>query len=106
MELEQIAGIGKARKQSFEENDIFSCEDLLNYFPYKYYDFSKTEPFENDGRVKLILATVVENAKIIKAKTGLSMVVCKMVDEVGHKFNAVWFNQTYVKSNLFLGEEL
>ena len=40
MELEQISGIGKARKQSFEENDIFSCEDLLEYFPYKYYNFS------------------------------------------------------------------
>ena len=41
MELEQISGIGKARKKSFEENGIFSCEDLINYFPYKYYDFNK-----------------------------------------------------------------
>ena len=47
MELESISGIGKARKQSFEENGIFSAEDLISYFPYKYYDFSKFPFAEN-----------------------------------------------------------
>ena len=61
MDLEQITGIGKSRKQSFEENGIFSCEDLISYFPYKYYDFSKTSPYSDDGKVKLIKATVYEN---------------------------------------------
>ena len=40
MELTSLKGIGEARKKSFEANDIFSVEDLVNYFPYKYYDFS------------------------------------------------------------------
>lgn len=106
MELTDIKGIGESRKKSFEENGIFSCDDLINYFPYKYYDFSKTLPFAEDGIVKLIKATVVDTAKIVKVRGGLSFVICKMNDELGHAFNAMWFNQTFIKSQLYLGQEL
>ena len=106
MELTAIKGIGESRKKSFEENGIFSCEDLINYFPYKYYDFSKTEPFADDGNVRLIKATATESPKIVKIRTSLSFVTCKMIDEVGHSFNAVWYNQTYVKTQIYLGAEL
>lgn len=103
MELTAIKGIGESRKKSFEENGIFSCEDLVNYFPYKYYDFTKTEPFADDGKVRLIKATAIESPKIVKAKGNLSFVICKMNDESGHTFQAVWFNQTFIRSQLYLG---
>lgn len=103
MELTSLKGIGDSRAKSFEENDIFSCEDLINYFPYKYYDFSKTEPFAEDGKARLIKATVTENAKVVKVRTNFSFVSCKMIDEIGHTFTAMWFNQPYVKSQLYLG---
>ena len=106
MELTSIKGIGEARKQSFAENDIFSCEDLINYFPYKYYDFSKTEPYADDGKVRLIKATATDSPKIVKIRAGLSFVTCNMIDEIGHAFNAVWYNQTYIKSQVYLGAEL
>ena len=103
MELTKLKGIGKKREESFFENDIFSCEDLTNYFPYKYYDFSKTEPYADDGNVRLIKATAIDSPKLVRARKNLSFVSCKMNDEVGHTFNAVWFNQTYIKSVLYLG---
>lgn len=106
MELTKLAGIGKRRESELKSSGIFSAEDLLNTFPYKYYDFSKTEPFCDDGKVRLIFATVIENPKIVAAKRNLTFITCKMTDEVGHKFSAMWFNQTYVKSQLFLGEQL
>ena len=105
MELTLLKGIGEARRKSFEENGIFSCEDLVNYFPYKYYDFSKTKPYADDGNVKLIKATAIEQPKVIRAKA-ISFVTCKMNDEVGHTFTATWFNQTYVSSAIYLGQEV
>ncbi len=105
MELTSLKGIGESRKKSFEENGIFSCEDLINYFPYKYYDFSKTEPFADDGNIRLIKATAIESPKVIRAKV-ISFVTCKMNDEVGHTFTATWFNQTYVSQAIYLGQEL
>ena len=105
MELTSIKGIGEARKKSFEENGIFSCEDLINYFPYKYYDFTKTEPFADDGNVRLIKATAIEAPKTIRARA-ITFVTCKMNDEVGHTFTATWFNQTYVSQVIYLGQEV
>lgn len=106
MELTDISGIGAVRKKYFEEMGISTPLDLLNYFPYKYYDFSKTEPYSDDGKVRLIKAQAIEPAKIVRTKTKLSFVSCKMIDEVGHTFSAIWFNQPYMKSQLFLGAEL
>lgn len=106
MELTDISGIGKTRKQSFEENGIISVFDLINFFPYKYYDFSKTEPYADDGVVRLIRATAIDNAKIVNIRGNLKLVMCKMNDEVGHTFTAVWYNQVYIKSQLYLGAEL
>lgn len=106
MELTEIKGIGEARKKSFEESGIFSPEDLVNYFPYKYYDFTKTEPFRDDGNIRIIKATVIENPKIVKIRKALSFVSAKMTDEVGQSFTAVWYNQTYVKAQIYLGAEL
>ncbi len=106
MELTDIKGIGASRAQSLCDSGIFSCADLINYFPYKYYDFSKTEPFACDGKVRLISATVSAPAKLVKTKTALSFVSCQMIDEIGHEFSAVWFNQPYVKPQLYLGARL
>lgn len=106
MELKDISGIGEVRRKALEDSGIFSTDDLINYFPYKYYDFTKTEPFADDGNVRLIFAQVVENPKLVKTKTHLTMVTCKMMDEVGHNFTAVWYNQIYIKATLFLGQEI
>lgn len=104
MDLMEITGIGKTRKASFENNGIFSCEDLINYLPFKYYDFSKTSAFADDGIVKLIKATVCVDAKIIKVRGNLSFVSCKMTDEFSNKFTAIWFNQVFMKPVLKVGE--
>lgn len=106
MELKDISGIGEVRRKSLENNGIFTTDDLINYFPYKYYDFTKSEPFSNDGNIRLILSQVAENPKLIKTRTNLVMVTCKMIDESGNYFTAVWYNQTYIKSNLFIGMEI
>ncbi len=106
MELTKLSGIGESRKKAFEELGIFSQEDLLNFLPYKYYDFSKTEPFADDGKVRLIKAQATEVPKIVSIKKNFSFVSCKMTDETGHIFTAVWYNQTYIKAQIFLGVEL
>ncbi len=102
MDLGDIKGIGTARKAALQKAEIFSAEDLVNYFPYKYYDFSKTEGFSDDGKVRLILATANENVKVFRSKK-ITISSCKMEDEFGKSFTAVWFNQTYIKSIIFLG---
>ena len=68
MNLIDIDNIGKIREKYFNDLGIFTPEDLVNYIPYKYYDFSKTEPFNDDGKVRLIKCMAIENAKIVKTR--------------------------------------
>ncbi len=106
MDLLELKGVGETRKMSFEENDIFSVENLVDYFPYKYYDFTKTEPYADDGNVRLIKATATETPKIVHARGNLSFVTIKMIDEIGHSFTAIWYNQIYIKSQIYIGKEV
>lgn len=106
MELSEITGIGKVREKALADAGILSASDLICYFPYKYYDFSKTEPFAEDGKVRLCKGMVIEVPKLVKIRKNFSFVSVKVQDEVGHKFTAIWYNQTYIKSQLYLGQEL
>lgn len=106
MELSKIKGIGKKREATLNDSGIFCVEDLADYFPYKYYDFTKTRPFAEDGIAKLIRAIAVESPKLIRAKGNLTFVSVKMQDEVGHQFTAMWFNQIYIKTQIYLGKEV
>lgn len=106
MDLLELKGVGETRKMSFKENDIFSVENLVDYFPYKYYDFTKTEPYADDGNVRLIKATATETPKIVHARGNLSFVTIKMIDEIGHSFTAIWYNQIYIKSQIYIGKEV
>lgn len=105
MELEEIKGIGKSRKKALEDMGIFSCTDLINYLPYKFYDFSKTEPFADDGNIKVIKSKPKEPAKLVRAKNNLCFVTCKMTDEAGQTFTAIWYNQSYIKNVISMEEE-
>ena len=106
MDLLELKGVGETRKMSFAQNDIFSVENLVDYFPYKYYDFTKTEPYADDGNVRLIKATATETPKIVHARGNLSFVTVKMIDEIGYSFTAIWYNQIYIKSQIYIGKEV
>ncbi len=104
MELNQLKGLGKVKLQQLYDAGIFSCEDLLNYFPKKYYDFKNYACFNDDNFNKVILCIVIEQPKVVKFK-GISYVSVKVRDSAGTIFSAVWYNQLYIRNVLILGEK-
>ena len=106
MELKDINGIGVARLRSFNEAGIFSCEDLLNHFPKKYYDFNSTEAFCDDGAYRMLKVKLNGDAKVVRARGNLNFVSAAATDNAGNKITLVWFNQTFLKATLHAGDEL
>lgn len=104
MELSQLKGVGKIKLQQLNDAGIFSCEDLINYFPQKYYDFKNYACYNDDDFSKIILCIVIEEPKVVKFK-GINYVSVKVRDSSGTIFNAVWYNQLYIKSTLIVGEK-
>lgn len=104
MELSTLKGVGKAKLEQLNEAGIFSCQDLLNYFPKRYYDFANYACFNDDNFNKIILCVIVEDPKVVRFK-GLNYTSVKVRDSAGTIFNAIWYNQSYIKNTLIVGEK-
>ena len=104
MELKNLKGIGKTKLEQLTEAGIFSCLDLISYFPKKYYDFKNYSTFNGDNFNKIILCEVIEEPKVVRIKA-LNYTSVKVRDTIGVVFTAVWYNQTYIKSTLIVGEQ-
>lgn len=104
MELSQLRGVGKVKLNQLNDAGIFSCEDLLNYFPKKYYDFKNYACYNDDNFNKVILCIIIEEPKVVKFK-GVGYTSVKVRDSAGTVFTAVWYNQLYIKSTLIVGEK-
>jgi len=105
MELSDISGLGKTRLASLENSGIFSCVDLVNCFPKKYYNFAAPSPFVNDGTYKLIRCMIVDTPKFMRINNSFSITSAKCQDNFGNTFNAIWYNQPYVKKILISTKE-
>ena len=102
MELSELKGIGKTRLNQLADAGIFSTRDLINFFPKKYYDFSKCDVFEEDNISKIVLAEVLTEPKVVRFK-GMNYAICKAKDEKNNIFNVIWYNQPYIKSAIKIG---
>lgn len=97
-----MKGLGKVRLAKLNNAGIFTVEDLVNYLPTKYYDFSNPELFDEDGITKVILATCVDMPKSVHTKF-INYTSAKMEDTMGRRFVAVWYNQPFMVNNLCPG---
>lgn len=105
MELEEIVGIGAKRLEILNNAGIKTSDELLNYLPYKYYNFTKIDVFDkNSDTLLLVCAKAVKEPKCVFLK-GLNYCVVGFCDtSSGECFNAVWYNQPFMKNNIeFLG---
>lgn len=101
MELKEIVGIGAKRLEILNNAGIRSTDELLNYLPYKYYNFTKIDVFDkNSDTLLLVCAKAVKEPKCVFLK-GLNYCVVGFADTTtGESFNAVWYNQPFIKNNI------
>ena len=104
MELKEIKGLGSKRLSALNDCGITTSIDLLNYYPYKYYDFTKFDEYSPNASANLILKVECVGEPKIVYFSRLNYVIAKMKDETsGGSFNAVWYNQTFMKNALSVG---
>jgi len=106
MELKSIKGLGQKRIETLKEKGIESVEDLALYFPKTYYNLNSKESFKEDGKFKLINATVVSDVKVARIKQNFTYSFCECLDLEKNKFKAIWYNQPYIKQAINFGDKL
>ena len=105
-ELETIEGVGPKTKELLNKIKIYTVEDLLNYYPYRY-DIIKRSDLSNlsDGD-KIIIDGIVEGQPTI---IYINKSLKKMIFRISTKtmiLNITLYNRTHLYSDLKSGKEV
>lgn len=93
-------GINKGKANQFRKKGIETVEDLVNYLPRKYHDFSTVTPISaaRDGDVVSVIGRVIE------MKNTNKFIKVKIVDSSKWYMHVIWFNQPYIAKQIEEGD--
>ncbi|MGT2801491.1 ATP-dependent DNA helicase RecG [Streptococcus henryi] len=104
--IADLKGFGPKSAEKFQKLDIYTIEDLLLYYPFRYEDFKSKSVFElADGEKAVITGTVVTPANVqyygfkrnrlsFKIKQGEAVIAIS------------FFNQPYLADKIELGQDV
>lgn len=103
IELDEIKGLGPKNKKLLSKLGVNNCEDLLEYYPFRYNLIKRSNLLDlNDGD-KIIIDGMIETIPSVFHFN-------KKMDKMSFKFNtgislmtAVIFNRGFLKSKLTIG---
>ncbi len=102
--LEDIKGIGPKTLKLFQNLNIFTIQDLITYYPYKYklYHPVTLENYEENTEV-LINGYIASDVKIYYIKRNLTKISFRL--NTGTKLiNVTIFNRPFIKQHLLLNK--
>ena len=102
--LGQIKGVGEKTGAEFEAAGLYTVNDLINFLPRAYEDFSHAMSIADVHPGKLTIKARCEKIATRPVRRGLRITTATLADDSG-KLQAVWFNQPYRETQLKSGEE-
>ena len=105
--IENLSKITKPQIAALKKLELFTVQDLLLHFPYRYLDFSKTKTIaelkpEESVSIKVKIKSISSRFSF---RSHMSMAEAVVSDETG-SIKVTWFNQAYLAKSLFPGEEV
>lgn len=99
-----VPKIGPKYQAALEKLGIFTIEDLLYHFPFRYQNFTKTKLINElqDGDVVTVKA-ILGSVQNIFTKNRKRITKAKVIDHTG-ELDIIWFNQHYIKNSLETGK--
>ncbi|OIJ13203.1 ATP-dependent DNA helicase RecG [Anaerobacillus alkalilacustris] len=101
-----VKGIGEEKAKDLHNLGIYSIQDLLEYFPFRYEDYRPKDITEIKHEERVTIQGTIQSESVLrfygKKKSKLSSRV--LVGNV--LLTAVFFNQHYLKTKLVLGSKV
>ncbi len=102
--LDKIKGVGPKTYEQFVKANIKTVNDLVNFLPRSYEDFSEVTDIINVKPGKLTIKAHCEKISTKHVRRGLRLTTATLADKTG-KLQAIWFNQPYRETQLKNGED-
>jgi len=103
IELENIKGIGKKKIDLLKKLGINNCDDLINYYPFRYDHIKRSDLNSLKAGDKIIIDGIVESIPNIFHFNRKQDKMSFKLNTENNLFNVVIFNRGFMKSNLKIG---
>lgn len=104
LSINKIKGVGPKTVEQLGAAGIETTEDLLNFFPRSYEDYSHIINIDKIKPGKVTLRAYCEKTSTRIVRRGLRITTATIYDRTG-KVQAVWFNQPYRATQLKSNKE-
>ncbi|MCY9513710.1 ATP-dependent DNA helicase RecG [Paenibacillus apiarius] len=100
-----IKGVSASKEQELHAFGIFTVADLLDYFPFRYEDFSLRHLSEVKDGDKVTVEGRIMSVPVLQRYGRKSRLSCKvLIDE--WLVTATWFNRHYLREELTQGRDI
>jgi len=102
-ELEKVEGIGPKTKELLEKLRIFTIEDLINHYPFRYEVLKRSNLSEVKDRDKIIIDGVIEGQPtVIFISPKLKKIIFR-INTHQNILNIIIYNKLYLMDNIKTG---
>lgn len=101
-----IAGVGPSKEKDLARLGIYTVEDLLFYFPFRYDDRTVQSARELQHLSRVTVRAVVQAPPAVRHKGRRAVMTVQVKTTDGLPMAAVWFNQLFLRDKLRPGTEI
>ena len=106
MLVNEIKGVGSQLERKLNNLNIYTVDDLLNYYPYRYNIINIINIKDTiDDENCMIKATIIDSGKVQYIKKNFNRLCFKVISD-NYIFNVTIFNRAFLKQNLTIGKEI
>ena len=106
MELENIPKIGNKTLKDLHKLNIFTTNDLINFYPYRYNFYNPTNINNTQDNITITINGIIESTpKIVFIKRNLNYLTFRVISS-NKLINVTIFNRAFMKNNLIVGKSI
>ena len=105
MILTDVKGVGPKSEKILNKMDIFTPDDLINYYPFRYEIISRSDLTTLKDEDKIVIDGVIDTAPTIFFFGRKDRMNFKLVTKT-NLFNVTIFNRGFLKSKLLVGSNI
>ena len=106
MELENIPKIGNKTLNDLHKLNIFTINDLINFYPYRYNFYNPTNINNTQDNITITINGIIESTpKIVFIKRNLNYLTFRVLSS-NKLINVTIFNRSFMKNNLIVGKSI
>ena len=106
MELENIPKIGNKTLNDLHKLNIFTINDLINFYPYRYNFYNPTNINNTQDNITITINGIIESTpKIVFIKRNLNYLTFRVLSS-NKLINVTIFNRAFMKNNLIVGKSI